>query len=864
MTGYDAHARRGLHPPVRPAARDRGAARRRRPRRRAAERRRRRPSRSAGRAASIRALTKPAVWQGRLAARARSARAAPQRLAAGRPAAVARGAGAVARLRARARRGRRADRGRAAEALARGVRRARGAISRAGTVALAGEDVHSAVEAELTARCGDPARRLHTGRSRNDQVATLLRMRVMRAVRRGGRAACASWSARWSLQARAAGDQAVAAYTHLQPAQPVLLAHWWLAHVAAFERDEERFLAAREAADRHAARRRRGRRHAARLRPRRARRRGSASAALAENSLDAVGDRDFALEYLNAAALLGVHLSRLAEDLVLWCSPGVRLVHARPTGSRPDRACCRRSATPTCSSWRAARAARLLANAQRLAIAAQGPAVRVPEGSAGGQGGGVRHRRHARARCSRRCPPAIAALDAAPERMAPSAHARPARGRAGRRAGRRGRAVPRRARRGRRGCGPRPSGGRRARRRCRDDERLAISPHFTDERLARAQRRGRARAPQSRARRAARRRSRRSSRAPRRGSASAPAIRSAIAGVASRREARGATRARRRRRRREPRTAATASAADGIALRRAHARRRARRSPRIMADYVVEGMLLPRPVSELYQCVREFHVAESTTDGRGRRAAPRCACCGTTSARCARSRCGPTRTAGPRRARWSRRVLDDARALGAAARDRAHPRGGVLRALRLHASRRATRCRARCGPTACAARKRHACDEVAVVLDLVPGASEAAAAAPAASWTLPIPQPRVPGEPVAADRLVKEDALERMSAAAPPRRPARTSTATGCSTLFDAGRPRCAPRAARRDAPRPLAGTHRGARVPQAVAAHARVVHGRHARAGRRRGRPGRGRGDRERPREPEGRGARAVRACAT
>src|SRR6185436_6158753 len=108
-------------------------------------------------------------------------------------------------------------------------------------------------------------------------------------------------------QARAAGDRAVAASTHLHPAQPVLLAHAWLAHVEAFERDEERFLTAREAADRMPL--------------------GAGAVAgtplqydrvalasrlgfdrVAENSIDAIGDRDFAIEYLNAAALLGIHL----------------------------------------------------------------------------------------------------------------------------------------------------------------------------------------------------------------------------------------------------------------------------------------------------------------------------------------------------------------------------------------------------------------------------------------------------------------------------------------------------------------------------------------------------------------------------
>src|SRR5438105_5804062 len=116
-----------------------------------------------------------------------------------------------------------------------------------GSVTLAGEDVHSAVEAELTRRCGDPARKLHTGRSRNDQVATLFRMWTLRQCDLAVEALHELERA-LALAARHAGDIAVAAYTHLQPAQPVLLAHAWLAHAAAFERDEARFEAAREAA----------------------------------------------------------------------------------------------------------------------------------------------------------------------------------------------------------------------------------------------------------------------------------------------------------------------------------------------------------------------------------------------------------------------------------------------------------------------------------------------------------------------------------------------------------------------------------------------------------------------------------------
>src|SRR5262249_42951744 len=152
------------------------------------------------------------------------------------------------------------------------------------------------VEAELTTRCGDAARRLHTGRSRNDQVATLVRMRVMRLCDEA-----VEWIRELERamvqQAKRAGDQAVAADTHLQPAQPVLLAPWWLAHVAALERDEERFLSAREAADRMplgagavAGTPLRYDRYALATR--------LGFDRVADNSMDAIGDRDFAVEYL--------------------------------------------------------------------------------------------------------------------------------------------------------------------------------------------------------------------------------------------------------------------------------------------------------------------------------------------------------------------------------------------------------------------------------------------------------------------------------------------------------------------------------------------------------------------------------------
>jgi argininosuccinate lyase len=180
------------------------------------------------------------------------------------------------------------------------------------------EDVHSFVERRLVERIGDTGRRLHTGRSRNEQVALDLRLYlrrrlavVARSLRRLA-AACAR-------QAREAGQAVMPAYTHLRRAQPVLVAHFWLAHAAALRRDHDRFAAVAAEAD------------ALPL--------GSGAVAgtaypidvaalarrlgfsrVAANSLDAVADRDFVAAFLHAAALAMVHLSRLAEDLIVFGS----------------------------------------------------------------------------------------------------------------------------------------------------------------------------------------------------------------------------------------------------------------------------------------------------------------------------------------------------------------------------------------------------------------------------------------------------------------------------------------------------------------------------------------------------------------
>ena len=178
------------------------------------------------------------------------------------------------------------------------------------------EDVHTAVERRVTELAGDAGARLHTGRSRNDQVATDLRLWTLREL---ADLAGLVTAFQETLAARAdeAGEAHLPGYTHLQQAQPVLLAHHLLAHGWALARDVDRLLDARDRAD---------------VSPLGAGALAGSSLPLDpdgvaadlgfatrfENSLDAVSDRDFVAEALFALALLGVHLSRIGEELILW------------------------------------------------------------------------------------------------------------------------------------------------------------------------------------------------------------------------------------------------------------------------------------------------------------------------------------------------------------------------------------------------------------------------------------------------------------------------------------------------------------------------------------------------------------------
>src|ERR687890_602447 len=199
--------------------------------------------------------------------------------------------------------------------------------------ALSDEDVHTAVERRLRELVGDVALKLHTGRSRNDQVALDLRLFVRDAAERIRAALLAAMRALVEV-AEGYKDSVLPGYTHLQRAQPILLSHHLLAHFWAFERDLKRLEAAGGAAN---------------VSPLGAAALGGTPhpvdpALTAEtlgmdplvNSLDAVSERGFALDLLYACTVLGVHLSRLGEEWVLWSSSEfgfVRLDDAYSSGS---------------------------------------------------------------------------------------------------------------------------------------------------------------------------------------------------------------------------------------------------------------------------------------------------------------------------------------------------------------------------------------------------------------------------------------------------------------------------------------------------------------------------------------------------
>jgi argininosuccinate lyase len=196
------------------------------------------------------------------------------------------------------------------------------------------EDVHTCVEVRLRELAGEVAGRLHTGRSRNDLVATDLAL-YLRDVAHAARQGLCDLRSALLARAREHLDVVLPGYTHLQRAQPVRLAHHWLAHVEALGRDGARFAALRARTARCPLGAGALAGSTLPLDP------AATAAALGfdapvANSMDAVASRDAALEFLAAAAICMVNLSRLAEELVLWSTSEfgfVELSDAYATGS---------------------------------------------------------------------------------------------------------------------------------------------------------------------------------------------------------------------------------------------------------------------------------------------------------------------------------------------------------------------------------------------------------------------------------------------------------------------------------------------------------------------------------------------------
>jgi len=200
------------------------------------------------------------------------------------------------------------------------------------------EDVHLNIERRLTAIAGEAGKRLHTARSRNDQVATDLRLWLREEIDAIDEALAALLRA-LIAQAERHAALVMPGFTHLQVAQPVTFGHHLLAYVAMFERDRARLAECRARVNQLPL-------GAAALagtsfpidRARVAKELGFEG--VAENSLDAVSDRDFAIEFCAFAALAMVHLSRLAEEIVLWSTPRFGFVRL------PDRYCTGSSIMP--------------------------------------------------------------------------------------------------------------------------------------------------------------------------------------------------------------------------------------------------------------------------------------------------------------------------------------------------------------------------------------------------------------------------------------------------------------------------------------------------------------------------------------
>ena len=231
------------------------------------------------------------------------------------------------------------------------------------------EDVHHYVETKLVSLIGDVGYKLHSGRSRNDQIATDLRLFARDSIDQLT-LLTAELLEEFAARAEQAGGAAMPAYTHLQPAEPVLVAHWLLAYAEMFLRDCGRLSDCRRrlnvcplgsgavagttlALDRQAMAEELG------------------FQGITANSMDATSDRDFAIELVQALCLLGIHLSRWAEEMILFSTPEygfVRLPESYSTGS----SAMPQKKNPDALELIRAQAARLIGNATTLMVTMKG------------------------------------------------------------------------------------------------------------------------------------------------------------------------------------------------------------------------------------------------------------------------------------------------------------------------------------------------------------------------------------------------------------------------------------------------------------------------------------------------------------
>ncbi len=308
------------------------------------------------------------------------------------------------------------------------------------------EDVHLNIEARLIELAGDAGKRLHTGRSRNDQVATDVRLWLRDEIDTLGALLAQLQRALVELAGQHV-ETVMPGFTHLQVAQPVSFAHHLLAYVEMFARDAERMVEVRARTNRLPL-------GAAALAgtsfplDREAVAKALRMDGVCQNSIDAVSDRDFAIEFMSAASLAMLHVSRLSEEIVIWMSQSFGFIELA------DRFCTGSSIMPQKKNPDVAELARGKTEPRRRPPdgplhADEGPAARLQQGQPGRQGAALRQRRHAEGHAAR-----LRRDGAGHHGQGRGDGARRAarlrdRDRPRRRARQEGRAVPRRARSGR-------------------------------------------------------------------------------------------------------------------------------------------------------------------------------------------------------------------------------------------------------------------------------------------------------------------------------------------------------------------------------------------------------------------------------